>query len=234
MKKTLQNLPSAETYSKEFLYMPWGKLTDEVLDIIIKKAPKNGRILDLMCGTGFLMAEIKKRRPDLQLTGVDLNPDFIRYAKKNYKNMDFILADALKWKTKTTYDLVICAAGIHHVPDSKQASLIRKIASYLKKSGFAITADPFIDDYKNTTERQIASAKLGYAYLSATVRNGATPDVIQAAINILENDVMGIEYKTSLKKLKPAFQKYFSKISIKKTWPKTKSEYGDYYFVLNK
>jgi hypothetical protein len=67
-----------------------------------------------------------------------------------------------------------------------------------------------------------------------TIRNKAPDEVISAAVDVLYNDVMGFEYKTSVKKLKELLDPLFTSIIIHKTRPSTDSEYGDYYLICKK
>ena len=55
---------------------------------------------------------------------------------------------------------------------------------------------------------------------------------LKAAIDILSNDVQLVEFKASIKKNKPIFEKYFSVVEMHKTWPKKETQYGDYFFIL--
>lgn len=229
----MKNLPKSEIYEKEFEFMPWGTLINEILDIIEKEVPQNGKVLDLMCGPGYLLGEISKRREDLILEGTDINKEFIQFAQDKYKKISFQIGDVLLWKSTQKYDLILCTGGLHHIPYDKQALFLEKIPSLLNSKGFAIFADPYIDDYSNDSERKQSAAKLGYEYMIATMKNGASEEIIKATIDILHNDVMGFEYKSSLEKMEPIFRKYFSKVEVHKTWPKNKSKYGDYYFLLN-
>lgn len=214
--------------------MPWGVLIQEVLDIIEKETPQNGAVLDLMCGPGYLLGKTYEVRKDLTLHGVDIGEEFIEHAQKEYLNSTFEVADVLTWKSDTQYDLVLCTGGIHHLPYEKQEEFLTKLPSLLKEGGKAILADPYVDDYQNETERKLAAAKLGYEYMVATIVNSATEDVVSATVDILYNDVMKFEYKTSVKKLEPVFNSVFSSVERRKTWPKTESEFGDYYFVCKK
>lgn len=84
----------------------------------------------------------------------------------------------------------------------------------------------------NETERKLASAKLGHEYLAATIRNGGTDDVIEAALTLIGNDIYSVEFKTSVAKNLPIFSRYFRKVEEHKTWPETDGGYGDYYFIL--
>lgn len=228
----MQNLPTAEVYEKEFKYMPWGILISEILELV-KKTPENGTVLDLMCGPGYLLQKIKELRPDLELKGVDMESEFIDFAKEKYKGIDFVTTDASDWNTDETYNLILVTGGVHHLPYEKQESFISKVSSLLEADGMAIVADPYIDDYTNEEERKIGAAKLGYEYLVASMKNGADIDIQKACISIMENDVLGIEFKNSINRFKPILEKYFTTVEMHKTWPTEQSQYGDYYFVLS-
>lgn len=56
----MRELPKSEVYEQEFEFMPWGTLIDKILTTVQNKAPKNGSVLDLMCGPGYLLGEIAK------------------------------------------------------------------------------------------------------------------------------------------------------------------------------
>lgn len=229
----MQNLPTPETYEKEFKYMPWGKLVDEVLEYVQESAPKNGNLLDLMCGPGYLLGKVKDVRSDLYLKGVDWDESFISYAKEKYSDTHFETADVLEWNADEKFDVVLCTAGLHHVEYDKQESLIKKIKSLLKEDGWAVVADPYIGGYANEQERKVESARLGFEYLREVIESGAPEDVVEAAVQILENDVTGVEFKTSVKKTLPLLKKHFSNVQMIKTWGVKSSELGDYYFILS-
>ena len=75
------------------------------------------------------------------------------------------------------------------------------------------------------------AAKLGYEYVRETIQNGAPPAVIEAALDILRSDVMGEEFKTSLRKRSQIFGRVFQSIQTFKTWPEPQLRYGDYISV---
>lgn len=230
----MQNLPTAETYQREVKYMPWGILISEVIDYVVKNVPQNGSVLDLLCGTGNLINQIYKLRPDIKFTGVDLEPEYIRYAKDQNAAVNFLVGDAFTWDNGQKFNVVLCTGGLHHLEHKNQKEFIKKISSLVKADGFAIVGDPYIDSYTNETERKVAAAKLGVEYLITTIKNGATDDVIKAASSLIDNDVFLVEFKDSVKKVEPYFREYFSSVTKHKTWPKEDTEYGDYWFLLKK
>lgn len=231
---TMQNLPTAEVYEKEFKYFPWGRLIQEVQEYVIVSTPPNGDVLDILCGPGYLLGQLNRQRSDLHCTGVDLEAEYIEYAQKTYPELHFVTADARTWQSAVQYDVILCTAGLHHLEYEQQEGFVKKLASLLKEDGFAIIADPYISDYNNERERKLAAAELGCEYLKATIQNDGPKDLLEAAINILSNDVLGVEFKSSIKKNCALFEKYFSKSEMYKTWPDKDTEYGDYYFILRK
>lgn len=227
----MQNLPTAEVYEKEFTYMPWGALINEVFEII-KKVPEHSRVLDLLCGPGYLLGKMKKIRPDLELMGVDLESDYIEFAKDKYPDITFIVADAAIWNTDEKFDLILVTAGVHHLPFEQQENFIKKVSQLIAENGQVIIADPYIGNYSNEQERKLASAKLGYEYLIETIQRGGGNDVIQAAVDVMTNDIFLVEYKNVVRDIEPVMKKYFSQVELHKTWPQEETDYGDYYFVL--
>ena len=221
-------LPSSETYEKEYVHFPWKSVVEKSIKFAVKNTPKNGKVLDLMCGTGYILSKIREQRPDLELVGIDNNKEFLKYAKK-YSKIKFECKNVLQWEPKIKFDLIICTGGIHHIPYGKQKTVIKKIVKALK--GKAFIADPFVRNYNTEEERKIAAAELGVEYVKATIKTKPDKDVLNASIDIMRNDVLGLEYKSSIKKMLPVYQKSFDKVKLIKTWPKRKSEYGDYILI---
>lgn len=224
----MKGLPDSEIYELEMKYWPYKTSWQKVLEILIKQSPRNGMLLDVMCGPGYLIGQIAAKRKDLKLSGQDFDKRYISYSKKSYPGATFVLSDILDWKSDQLYDVVTCTGSVHHIPYELQARVVKNIASFVKPGGFAVISDCFIDDYRNEKERKLAAAKLGYEYLRETIENGAPDEAIVPALDILWNDVMREEYKTSTVKRLPAYEKAFRKVETIKTWPEFDSGYGDY------
>ena len=216
----------------EFEYMSWGKLIREITDCIVGRAPQGGRVLDLLCGPGYLLGQLQKKRSDISCLGVDLEEEFICHAKRLYPSIGFEVADAFNWRTENKFDVVICTAGVHHLPFERQEAFIARLRGFLNTGGFAVVADPYISNFETEQERQLACTELGSAYLIEAIKRGAPSEVVKAGVGILENDLLLVEWKTSVSKQRPIFEKYFSHVEERHVWPSI-GEYGDYYFVLS-
>lgn len=230
----MQNLPTAEVYAQEVKYMPWGKTIEAVLRLTEWLLPRGGRVLDLMCGTGNLLGSLKAIRPDIICTGIDLEGEYIDYARRQYPKIEFVVVDALACTTNIRFDAVLCTGGLHHIHWDLQNKLIKNISTLVAPGGFAIVADPYIGDYYSETQRQVAAATLGHQYLCETIKKGAPPAIVKATAELIVNDVTGVEFKTSVERIIGQFHAHFASVTQTQVWPKhpeKHSTFGDYYFL---
>lgn len=229
--------PSPELYERCLKYWPYRESLKTVVEIIANQTPRGVNLVDLMCGTGFLLARIVERRPDLKLHGVDKNEEYIAYAKDQYPTFNFKVGDVLTCKPRQKFDIVTCTGALHHIPYLKQERVIERIARMMKPKGLAIVSDCYLDGGdQNEADRQIAAARLGYEYLRETIENGAPDEVMDATIDIMRNDIFEKEFKTSFPEKMPIFERNFWDVTLYKTWPGTEVsptiEHGDYIHVL--
>ncbi len=69
----MRQLPESEIYEEGLRFWPYKDSLQGVLERVIKYAQQNGTLLDAMCGPGYLLGEIAKKRPDLKLSGMDID-----------------------------------------------------------------------------------------------------------------------------------------------------------------
>lgn len=83
------------------------------------------RVLDVGCGSGFIVNLFARKYPTIKFDAVDFS-DSIDYAKKfskqnRIKNVTYYKENFLDWNCKETYDLVISNGVIHHMPEYRRA-----------------------------------------------------------------------------------------------------------------
>ena len=109
---------------------------------------KSSRILDIGCGKGFLLYEIKKIIPEIEILGLDIS----KYAKKNSKKeiRKYIkLKDVRKkFKFKTMYfDLVLSINVLHNLKLDKIHDCLKEIER-IGKSKFIC-----VESFRNENEQ---------------------------------------------------------------------------------
>ena len=129
---------------------------------IIKKyiTRENVKVLDLGCGP----AEIIESLPNVKYYGFDINPIYINYAKKKYKNKGIFFCKKISLKdTKRLpkFDYVLLLGILHHLDDDEIKKLMIIIKRVLKKRGNVITEDPIYIKNQNPIAKLIISLDRG-------------------------------------------------------------------------
>lgn len=118
---------NADLYDdKHSFVFQYGENVLELLDV------KPGeRILDLGCGTGYLASQIKVQGGIV--TGADASPEMIAKAKKEYPDVDFVVADGTNFHFDEPFDAVFSNATLHWIKDAD--AVIGNVYKSLKPGG---------------------------------------------------------------------------------------------------
>jgi len=103
---------------------------------------KKVRMADMGCGGGDMLRAIAKwaarKQVDVQLSGIDLNPIMIAYAKEHsagFNNIGFlqrnVMDEALAHKH---FDIVVCSLFCHHFPHGALVPLVKKMYGIAQKA----------------------------------------------------------------------------------------------------
>ncbi len=103
-------------------------------------APTGGVVVDAGCGSGRLAAEIARRRPDLRVRGVDLEPGMVQVAtaragrEKVSDRAAFVVADLVDLPLRDdSVDLIVSTASLHHWVDVR--AVIASLDRVLRPGG---------------------------------------------------------------------------------------------------
>jgi len=144
--------------SKHDFVAEYGK---ELLEFIPQNSGQT--ILDLGCGTGVLTAQLASKCR--KLIGVDSSQDMIEKARKQYREIDFRVADALALPFDKEIDVVFSNAVFHWINDHDR--LLKSVYKTLKPGGMLI-CEFGAEGNIATIEKAFATAcrDLGYEYRS--------------------------------------------------------------------
>lgn len=120
-------------------------ISGNVFSVYVEKyvRPQKGdRILDIGCGT----AEILSYLPKVEYVGLDINQDYIDYAKKRFGNKGKFFNQKVKIGlveelSLFDFDLVLAKGVLHHLNDDQAIQLFNLSSMALKQGGRLITFD---------------------------------------------------------------------------------------------
>ncbi len=122
----------------------------ETAKSIIKryKLKNDSSLLDLGCGKGFLLYEIKQILPGIKILGLDVSRYAVKNAKKECKKFIkfFDLNKPLKFK-ENEFDLVISINTLHNLNLDRISSVLRHMSIIAKKQYLCV------ESYRNEEEQ---------------------------------------------------------------------------------
>lgn len=97
------------------------------------------RVLDVGCASGHVL----KYLPDADYTGLDLNPDYVRRAKKRFPHARFMVADAASPEVAElgVFDCIMLFGLLHHLNDDEATTLLATARRLVGPSGKVISVD---------------------------------------------------------------------------------------------
>lgn len=97
---------------------------ERIADELAREIPERARVLDVGSGGGQLALEIARRRPEAEVTGLDLSPDQVARASARARErglaarVRFVQGSALEQPFEdASFDVVTSVASIKHWPD---------------------------------------------------------------------------------------------------------------------
>ncbi len=92
-----------------------------------------GRVLDVGCGPGTNAGYF----PGKRYVGIDINPRYIAYARRRYKEHQFIVADVTAWQPEVDegFDLVLVNSLLHHLDDDATRRVFTSLSTALARRG---------------------------------------------------------------------------------------------------
>jgi cyclopropane fatty-acyl-phospholipid synthase-like methyltransferase len=86
-------------------------------DLLKRNRLEPGTIAEVGCGSGEILVELRKRRPDARFTGFEISPQaYAICSVKQEPGLDFRLEDLLRAPTER-FDLLLAIDVFEHVPD---------------------------------------------------------------------------------------------------------------------
>ncbi|MBQ8111155.1 MAG: class I SAM-dependent methyltransferase [Clostridia bacterium] len=157
-------------------------------------------VLDVGCGTGFLIDILAKQR-SARYCGVDLSDEMIRVAKgKDIPGAEFTVgsADRLPYADES-FDIVACSQSFHHYPYPEKA--MREAKRVLKSGGVYILSDTGIGGIGAWIDNHILFRLMKSGDFHTTDRKGIEGMMAGAGFTVVDSrQVKGMIYTVTGRK----------------------------------
>jgi SAM-dependent methyltransferase len=92
-----------------------------ILRALQKFLPGARKIMEIGCGTGFVLSEINRRIPGLSLSGSDLYSDGLQFAGRRIPNAVFYQIDACSIPFRDEFDVIMALDILEHIETDSKA-----------------------------------------------------------------------------------------------------------------
>jgi SAM-dependent methyltransferase len=127
----------------------------------VRIAPR-GRALDVGCGTGGRMIEALQSS-GYSVTGVDVSPGMLAFARRRHPGVDFFEADIATWSANGRFELVLAWDSIFHIPRAAQAAIVGRLCDLLADGGVLLFTAGGVD---SEIRGEMAGQTFGYGSLA--------------------------------------------------------------------
>ncbi|HKW52794.1 MAG TPA: methyltransferase domain-containing protein [Stellaceae bacterium] len=113
--------------------------------VLAERGVRNAALLDLACGTGRFLREVKTNYPKLAVTALDLSPHYLELAREAlapWSGATFLEAPAEAVPAAdASFDAVTCIFLFHELPGKTRRQVVAEMARLLRPGGAAIIVD---------------------------------------------------------------------------------------------
>lgn len=126
-----------------YRYHPFAKHVRDAIEKFGKK--ENSEILDIGCGPGLLLFEIKKLIPSINIMGLDSSEAMLTIANKKAKEKNLEILDLRQGFAESmpfndnSVDIITCLSSLHDFKDAK--ATLREVYRILRNAGLFILKD---------------------------------------------------------------------------------------------
>lgn len=109
----------------------------QIINILRKLQPWD-RLMEIGCGSGVNLANIKKKFGNVWLSGFDISEDAIEFAKKKLPDVHFAMTEVpvrnYGSRVYADIDIFLCDAVLMYVPDEEIKGAIKNITDSAQKA----------------------------------------------------------------------------------------------------
>jgi ubiquinone/menaquinone biosynthesis C-methylase UbiE len=105
------------------------------------------RLLDVACGTGRFLFDVRRAQPDLKLLGLDLSDSYLKRARRNLRRWPHVFTPVLGKAEQMPFadgqgpELMTCVFLFHELPRKIRRAVLQEMARVLAPGGRLVIVD---------------------------------------------------------------------------------------------
>lgn len=157
-------------------------------DFFVDRIAAEDRVLDVGCGIGEVAADIAARS-GASVTGIDFDPAMLAVARAAHvsSRLAFVEADALDYRPKEDYDVVVLSNVLEHVAD--RVSLLTQLAERTRASRLLIRVPAYDRDWHVPMREELGLSPFQDATHEIEYRPGELDEELRAAGFAIEESI---------------------------------------------
>jgi SAM-dependent methyltransferase len=109
--------------------------------LISRYLPLARRVVEIGCGTGYVITAIRSTLPDTRIAGCELHRSGLEFARRRHgDHVEFVQLDARALHVEQAFDAVLAFDVLEHIKE--EAAVLQQIHAALTPSGIAMLAVP--------------------------------------------------------------------------------------------
>lgn len=131
-------------------------------EMLTRNALEPRTIAEVGCGSGEILVELRKRRPEAQFTGFEISPQaYAICSAKNAAGLDFRLEDLLQTQAER-FDLLLAIDVFEHVPD--YMGFLKDLGGKAEHTIFHIPLDLSVQALARATSYSVLRNQTGHLH----------------------------------------------------------------------
>lgn len=119
----------------------WFKARNRLIVWALNKfLPDSHNLLEVGCGTGFVLSGLSEALPELKLSGSELFASGLRFAADRLPDVEFWQMDARRIPFREEFDVIAACDVLEHIPQDDE--VLAQMAAALKRGGGLIVTVP--------------------------------------------------------------------------------------------
>ncbi len=120
----------------------WFVARNELVHWLVKRfAPSATRVIEIGCGTGFVLSALRSALPNATLAGGELHSAGLQFARKRHgPDLEFLQVDARDTGLNSAFDLVAAFDVLEHIPEDER--VLGEIYRMLQPGGIFLATVP--------------------------------------------------------------------------------------------